>query len=89
MKGRIQHPGRKLALAVIVGAFVGLTGCASTGQLQELEDRLKGDIAAAKADAAAASAKANEALGVANEANRRSMDTESKIDRMFKKAMHK
>lgn len=89
MKGRIQHPVRKLMLAVIVGAFVGLTGCASTGQLQELEDRLKGDIAAAKADAAAASAKANEALGVANEANRRSMDTESKIDRMFKKAMHK
>lgn len=89
MKGRIQHPGRKLALAIIVGAFVGLTGCASTGQLQELEDRLKGDIAAAKADAAAASAKANEALSVANEANRRSMDTESKIDRMFKKAMHK
>lgn len=96
MKGRIQHPVRKLTVAVIAGAFIGLTGCATTGQLQELEDRLKGDIAAAKADAAAAkadaaaaNAKANEALGVANEANRRSMDVESKIDRMFKKAMHK
>ncbi|UJP05234.1 MAG: Lpp/OprI family alanine-zipper lipoprotein [Nitrosomonas sp.] len=96
MKGRIQHPVRKLTLAVIAAAFVGLTGCASTGQLQELEDRLKADIAtakadaaAAKSDAAAANAKANDALNIANEANRRSMDTEAKIDRMFKKAMHK
>lgn len=96
MKGRIQHPVRKLTVAVIAGAFIGLTGCATTGQLQELEDRLKGDIAAAKADAAAAkadaasaNAKANEALSIANEANQRSMNTESKIDRMFKKAMHK
>lgn len=91
-----MKPVRKFTLAVIAGAFIGLTGCASTGQLQELEDKLKGDIAAAKADAAAAkadaaaaNAKANDALSVANEANRRSMDTESKIDRMFKKAMHK
>ena len=96
MKGKIQHPVRKLTVAVIAGAFIGLTGCATTGQLQELEDRLKGDIAAAKADAAAAkadaasaNAKANEALSIANEANQRSMNTESKIDRMFKKAMHK
>ena len=96
MKGRIQHPVRKLTVAVIAGAFIGLTGCATTGQLQEVEDRLKGDIAAAKADAAAAkadaasaNAKANEALSIANEANQRSMNTESKIDRMFKKAMHK
>ena len=45
--------------------------------------------AAAKAAADAANAKANDALRIADEANRRSMDTESKIDRMFKKAMHK
>ena len=96
MKGKIQHPVRKLTMAVIAGAFIGLTGCATTGQLQELEDRLKGDIAAAKADAAAAKSDAaaaradaaaanntaNQALGAANDAN-------SKIDRMFKKAMHK
>ncbi len=96
MKGKIQHPVRKLTLAAIAGAFIGLTGCATTGQLEELQNKVNADIAAAKADAAAAkseaaaaSAKANDALRIADEANRRSMDTESKIDRMFKKAMHK
>ncbi len=96
MKGKIQHPVRMLTLAAIAGAFIGLTGCATTGQLEEHEAKVSADIASAKADAAAAkaeaaaaNAKANDALRVADEANRRSMDTESKIDRMFKKAMHK
>ena len=55
--------------------------------------KLKADAAATtastKAAADAANAKANDAVRIAEEANRRSMDTESKIDRMFKKAMHK
>ena len=96
MKGKIQHPVRMLTLAAIAGAFIGLTGCATTGQLEELQNKLNPDIAVVKADAAAAkaaadaaNAKANDALRIADEANRRSMDTESKIDRMFKKAMHK
>jgi len=96
MKEKIQHPVRMLTLAVVVGAFIGLTGCATTGQLEELQNKHNADVASAKADAAAArqaadaaNAKANDALRVADEANRRSMDTESKIDRMFKKAMHK
>ncbi len=89
MREKIQHPVRVLTLAVIAGAFIGLTGCATTGQLEEHQNKVSADIAAAKAAADAANAKANDAVRIAEEANRRSMDTESKIDRMFKKAMHK
>ena len=96
MREKIQHPVRMLTLAAIAGAFIGLTGCATTGQLEEHQNKDSADIAAVKADAAAAkaaadaaNAKANDAVRIAEEANRRSMDTESKIDRMFKKAMHK
>ncbi|TXI18428.1 MAG: hypothetical protein E6Q62_06685 [Nitrosomonas sp.] len=92
MKEKIKHPVRVLTLAAITGAFIGLTGCATTAQFDELQAKVNAaaaDASAAKAEAAAASAKANDAVRIADEANRRSMDTESKIDRMFKKAMHK
>ncbi|MBA3755128.1 MAG: hypothetical protein H0X02_02360 [Nitrosomonas sp.] len=96
MKEKIKHPVRMLTLVVIAGAFIGLTGCATTGQIEEHQTKIAADIASAKADAAAAkaeaaaaSAKANEAVSIANEANGRSKETESKIDRMFKKAMYK
>ncbi|OQW41707.1 MAG: hypothetical protein A4S08_02365 [Proteobacteria bacterium SG_bin4] len=96
MKGKIQHPVRKLTLAVVAGAFIGLTGCATTAQLEELQNKVNADIASVKADAAAArqaadaaNARANEAVRIAEDANRRSMDTAEKIDRIFKKAMHK
>jgi|CXWL01.1.fsa_nt_gi murein lipoprotein len=96
MKEKIKNPVRMLTLAAIAGAFIGLTGCATTTQLEELQTRVNSDIAAvraeassAKAEAAAANAKANDAIRIADEANRRSMDTESKINNMFNKAMHK
>jgi murein lipoprotein len=92
MKEKIKHPVRNLLVATGVIACLGLTGCATTGQLEELQAKINAaaaDAAAAKADAAAANAKANDAVRIADEANRRSMETESKIDRMFKKAMHK
>ncbi len=92
MKEKIKHPVRMLTLAAMAGAFIGLTGCATTGQLEELQTKVNAvaaDAAAAKAEATAASAKANDAIRIADEANKRSIETESKIDRMFKKAMHK
>ncbi|MBP6059101.1 MAG: hypothetical protein KA524_11985 [Nitrosomonas sp.] len=92
MKEKIKHPVRIFTLAAMASAFIGLTGCATTGQLEELQTKVNAvaaDAAAAKAEAAAANAKASDAIRIADEANRRSMDTESKIDRMFKKAMHK
>ena len=87
---------RTLAVAITAGAFIVLTGCATTddlsatrADLQSQIDQLRSDVASAKSDAAAANAKANEAVSIANEANNRSRDTAEKIDRMFKKAMQK
>jgi murein lipoprotein len=80
-----------VAAAVIV---VGMSGCASTGTadmaaMQAQIDAANSNATAAKADAAAAKSTAAEALRTANEAKAISEDTETKIDRMFKKAMHK
>jgi len=92
MKTRIKRITHMLSLAVIIGAFVGLSGCASTGATDSLQtqiDAMKVSVSEARSDAAAATARANEAVTIADEANRRSVETEIKIDRMFKKAMHK
>ncbi len=77
-----------LAAATIIS--FGLAGCASTGGNDNaVADAAAADAAAAKADAASAKATAAEALRTANEAKAIAEDTEAKIDRMFKKAMHK
>jgi murein lipoprotein len=85
---------RNVALAAAAVIMVGLSGCASTGTadipaMQAQIDAASADASAAKADAAAAKATAAEALRTANEAKAIAEDTETKIDRMFKKAMHK
>ena len=96
MKEKIKHPVRMLTLVAVAGAFIGLTGCATTGQLEEHQTKIAADIASAKADAtaakaeaAAASAKANEAVDIANEANKRSKDNKEEINRAFHKRMYK
>ena len=40
MKEKIKHPVRMLTVAVIAGASIGLTGCASTGQFEELQTKV-------------------------------------------------
>ena len=79
------------ALAAAAVLTFGLAGCASTGNNAAAmkADQAASDAAAAKADAASAKATAAEALKTANEAKAIAEDTEAKIDRMFKKAMHK
>ncbi len=82
-----------------LGAAVALSGCATTGQLEEVKAQLnavQADANAAKSEAGAARTTANEAkdianraLNTANEANARSIETETKIDRMFKRSMYK
>ncbi len=84
---------------VLVGACIGLSACATTGEFDALKSRvdaLESNVSAVQSDAAAARATANDAVNIANqaldkanEANARSIDTETKIDRMFKRAMHK
>ena len=85
---------RKQGLVILAAGLLGLSGCATTGNadmdaMQSKIDAAAADAAAAKADAAAAKATAADALRTANEAKAKSDDTEMRIDRMFKKAMHK
>ena len=83
---------QKIALISLAAGVVGLTGCATTGDLDNLRtqvDAASAEASAAKAEAAEAKAMAAQAINTANEAKATSDDTEMKIDRMFKKAMHK
>lgn len=103
---KIKRQFSVLTLVALTGVFLGLSGCATTGQFDDLQRQINAvaaDASAAKAlavankaEAASANARANEAINAANsaintakEANARSIETETKIDRMFKKAMHK
>ena len=73
----------KLSALVAVAALA--TGCASNSDIQNLQgqiDSLKPQVSAASADAASAKAAANRAAQYAQ-------DTNSKLDRMFKKSQHK
>ncbi len=83
---------KQVVFSTALVALIGLSGCASTGEISAL----KSDIAAAQAaadsaaaTAAAAKAEAAEAKALAAEAKAQSAATEEKIDRMFKKAMYK
>ena len=87
---------------VVVLSVAALVGCASTSGDAELAsmrtalDQATADAAEAKRmaaeaerEAAAAKLAAEQARTDAADANARSASTESKIDRMFKKAMYK
>lgn len=99
MMGKYGKGLTKIAQATLITGVVGLTACASTGDLDSLSARVdaaSAEASAAKAEASAARAEAAEArtmaasaTATANEAKATSEDTETKIDRMFKKAMYK
>jgi murein lipoprotein len=92
MKQNTTSRPRVLALIAMAAIYTGVTGCATTGDLDKLRsdvDAANAQSAAASQDAAEAKVMAQEALNTANEANATSMETETKIDRMFKKAMYK
>lgn len=99
METKMTQTRRLLALAAVAALYTGISGCASTGELASLKsqiDQASADAAAAKAEAAAASrdaaaarTMAEQANNTANQAMGLSRDTDSKIDRMFKKAMYK
>jgi murein lipoprotein len=87
----------KLSAVIAVAALA--SGCASTSDLEALDARvstLEGKVATAAADAASAkaaaadaSAKAAAAEAAANRAAQYAQDTNSKLDRLFKKSQHK
>ena len=90
---------RMPALAAVLVVSTGMIGCSNTADMQSLRsqiDSAAADALAAKTDAAEAKTMAQNAMdtaasakAAADAANATSMETESKIDRMFKKAMYK
>lgn len=87
----------KISAVVAVAALA--TGCASTSDLDALSARvgtleskvqtIASDAASAKSAAAEASSKAAAAEAAANRAAQYAQDTNSKLDRMFKKSNQK
>ena len=77
----MRHIVKLLALFIVIG----LAGCASTKDL----DAVRAQALQANATADAALKTAEEAKTTALEAKTTAETTESKIDRMFKKAMYK
>jgi len=84
--------------AVVLAAGLA-TGCASTSDIDKLQEQINGlkgqvstassDAAQAKQSAADAATKAAAAEAAANRAAQYAQDTNSKLDRMFKKSMMK
>lgn len=87
----------KVSAIVLTAALA--TGCASTSdidglqaQINDLNNKIStasSDSASAQAAAAEAAAKASAAEAAANRAAQYAQDTNSKLDRMFKKSMMK
>ena len=92
MTGMNRKALKHVAKATLIMGIVGLTACASTSKLDALRvdvDAANAEASAARAEAAEARTMAAAATATANEAKATSEATETKIDRMFKKAMHK
>jgi murein lipoprotein len=92
MKESVLNRSRMLVLVAAAAAFAGLSGCATTGDLDALKAEVsqnKADIAEANKNASDAKSMAQEAMNTANEAKSTADDTASKLDRMFKKSMYK
>ena len=93
---------KPIGLLTLVAAM-GLGGCTTNERIDKLENELRAsneqaaqDAASARTDAAealraanAAKAESAEAYKMARDAKRSSDNTDARIDRMFKKAMHK
>ena len=88
-----------MAGIVTLAAAVGLSGCASTSEIDSLRSDVReanetaasaaATAEAARKEAAAAAADAAEAKAMAQDAKATSEATDAKIDRMFKKSMYK
>ena len=82
---------RVLLCAVFAAALL-TTGCASTSDMKTMQDQiatLQADVSRAQTTADQASQDASDARRMAEDAQTQSMQTDEKIDRMFKKSMYK
>ena len=83
---------KTVAAVIALVAAAGLTGCASSSDLQKTQDmaaQAQSTANAAAKDAADAKAAAAAAQATADEAKAKAEETDAKINRMFKKAMYK
>ena len=80
----------KLSMLTLLASL--MVGCATNEDVENLQtqvDGLKTSVAQASSDAAAASAAANDAKASADRAAQMAQDTNSKLDSMFTRSMHK
>lgn len=80
---------RILPLTLVIFTAVLATGCANTTQLQADVDALKAQMNTVSAQANEANERSKAAEASANRAEQSAADTNSKLDRMFKKSMMK
>ena len=83
---------KTVAASIALITIFGLTGCASTSDLQKVQDQAaqaQSTADAAAKDAADAKAAAAAAQATADEAKAQAMATDDKLNRMFKKSMYK
>lgn len=83
---------KTIAASVALITLFSLTGCASTSEIQGLKDQVaqaQSTADSAAKDAADAKAAAAAAQMTADEAKTMSMETDDKLNRMFKKSMYK
>lgn len=80
---------KTLQIASIVFTAAMATGCANTTQLQADVDALKAQMSAVSAEAAEANERSKVAEATAYSAEQTANDTNSKLNRMFKKSMMK
>jgi len=95
----MKQPVSKLLFALFLALSLGLAGCATTQQVEQLQADVKqamdraasaeATANAAKQEAAAARAAAERAEQAAMDAKAAAEATDEKIDRMFKKTMNK
>ncbi len=82
----------RVLLCAVFAAVLLTTGCASTSDVKALQDQvttLQSDVSRAQATADQASQDASDARRMAEAAQTQTMQTDEKIDRMFKKSMYK
>lgn len=83
---------KTMTAGVMLVALTGVTGCATTGDLDALRaevDKVSATANQAAADASAASKDAAAARAAAEQAAASANATNEKLDRMFKKSMQK
>ena len=83
---------KRVAIGSLAVSLLGLVGCATNGDIEQLEGELARVNSAAEqaaADAASAKADAAAARSAAESAAQSAEDTNEKLDRMFKKSMYK